>query len=104
MPFFFCLALLLMNAAAAEEGSCGPGCCPWKKVGGEDYTLVYESDAAPSQGCQDNCVYTRDGGNGNHFCFEPGTLPVQCIKCKKLPGSFIEKHTAFLTINKNRSS
>lgn len=104
MPLFFCLALLLLNAAAAEEGSCGPGCCPRKKVGGEDYTFAYESDANTDPRCLDNCVYTRDGGNGSPICFQPGALPVQCIKCKKLPGSFIQKHTAFLTINKHRPS
>ena len=85
MPFFFGYAVLLMTAAAAERGSCGLQCCPRKKVDTELYTFAYEDEAAYDQGCQDTCVYTRDR-DGEKFCFQPGQLAVQCIKCKKLQG------------------
>merc|ERR1719369_78272 len=69
----------------ASEGSCGKGCCPRKVVGGRSYTFKHESDNAKAHGCQDNCIYTEEGGSGQLTCFKKGLLPTTCINCKPLP-------------------
>jgi len=85
LPFSF-----VLGSGAVSKNSCGKACCPWKVVGKHSYSFKHEADAkdAEDHGCQDNCVYTEDGGNGEHFCFKrggEGGLPATCYNCKPLP-------------------
>ena len=51
--------------------------------------MQYESEDASAAGCRDNCVYSKDEGDGAEICFQQGNYPVVC-KCKALPGKFIQ--------------
>ena len=84
---------LILGSGFASEGSCGKGCCPRKVVGKLSYTFKYESDDDKAHGCQDNCLYTEDGGSGQLTCFKKGHLHTTCVNCKPLPGINIYRVT-----------
>merc|ERR1712002_52773 len=54
-------------------------CCKTKIVSGtlaEDqglagtYTLIRDAGVAPDQACANGCVYSRDGAEGDEYCFQ----------------------------------
>ena len=64
-------------------------CCPYKSLGGHDYTLL-KTDLAlgMSHYCKNGCIYYRDdtGPAGDHWCFSPGDEEPQCrAKPKETP-------------------
>ena len=84
-------AVLSDSTLAGPQESCsagpgsGPGCCRNKVVGDQSYAF-HRLGETVLQGCQDKCLYTRDGADPTElFCFKPGQLEVSCVNCK-LPG------------------
>jgi hypothetical protein len=76
--------LLLMSLPGHQAGSCRAQCCPGKNVGGVDYTFSHKSVGSLKANCSDDCLYTKDGGDGKNFCFTDGDQVSQCT-CAKLP-------------------
>jgi len=69
------LALTAHGQPAGEKPD--KECCDTKTVGGVTYSLIGQMDTK-MYNCLSDCIYMREGQEGQKFCFAMGDLQVEC--------------------------
>merc|ERR1711872_987212 len=71
------LALFLLVIQLSQEQPTIDDCCKKKTVGGDSYTLTDMPADFPKE-CLKKCAYTKDGKEGDMYCFGAGSLEPTC--------------------------
>merc|ERR1711872_800123 len=67
------LALFLLVIQLSQEQPTIDDCCKKKTVGGDSYTLTDMPADFPKE-CLKKCAYTKDGKEGDMYCFRAGSI------------------------------